>query len=55
MKYCQLIVSSINKEMKDGSLICYGFEKAEMPDGKNVTKEWNANGRIIEKRVRAKR
>ena len=42
-------------EMKGDTLIFYGFEKAEMPDGKDVTKEWNANGAFIEKRVRAKR
>ena len=42
-------------EMKGDTLISYGFEKAEMPDGKDVTKEWNANGRFIEKRVRAKK
>jgi hypothetical protein len=29
-------------------------EKAAMPDGKDVTVEWNANGRFIEKRVMVK-
>jgi hypothetical protein len=29
----------------------FGFEKAEMPDGKDVTNDWNANGKSIEKRV----
>lgn len=42
-------------EMKGDTLIFYGFEKAEMADGKDVTKEWNANGKFIEKRVRTKR
>lgn len=42
-------------EMKGDTLIFYGFEKAETPDGKDVTKEWNENGTFIEKRVRAKR
>lgn len=41
--------------MKGDTLIFYGFEKAEMPDGKDVTKKWNENGKFIEKRVRAKR
>jgi hypothetical protein len=41
-------------EMKGDTLICYGFEKVEMPDGKDVTKEWSANGKFIEKRVRVK-
>ena len=36
-------------EMKGDTLIFYGFEKAEMPDGKDVTKEWNENGKFIEK------
>ena len=42
-------------EMKGDTLIFYGFEKAEMADGKDVTKEWNVNGKFIEKRVRAKK
>ena len=41
--------------MKGDTLIFYGFEKAEMADGKDVTKEWNVNGKFIEKRVRAKK
>jgi hypothetical protein len=41
-------------EMKGDTLIFYGFEKAEMPDGKDVTNDWNANGKFIEKRVRVK-
>jgi hypothetical protein len=41
-------------EMKGDTLIFYGFEKAEMPDGKNVTNDLNANGTFIEKRVRVK-
>jgi hypothetical protein len=42
-------------EMKGDTLIFYGFEKAEMPDGKNVTSDFNANGKFIEKRVRVKK
>ncbi len=42
-------------EMKGDTLIFYGFEKAEMPDGQDVTKQWNENGKFIEKRVQAKR
>ena len=42
-------------EMKGDTLIFYGFEKAEMPDGKDVTAEMNKNGKFIEKRIRAKR
>jgi hypothetical protein len=42
-------------EMKGDTLIFYGFEKAEMADGKDVTAEWNGNGRFVEKRVRAKK
>ncbi len=42
-------------EVKGDTLIFYGFEKAEMPDGKDVTNDWNANGKFIEKRVRVKR
>lgn len=41
--------------MKCNTLIFYGFEKVEMSDGKDVTKQWNENGKFIEKRVRAKR
>ena len=41
--------------MKGDTLIFYRFEKGELPDGKDVTAEWNKNGRFIEKRVRAKR
>jgi len=41
-------------EVKGDTLIFYGFEKALMPDGKDVTNEWNTGGRFIEKRVRAK-
>jgi hypothetical protein len=29
-------------------------EKAAITDGKDVTPEWNANGRFFEKRVRVK-
>jgi hypothetical protein len=42
-------------ELKGDTLIFYGFEKAETPDGKDVTAEWNSNGKFIEKRVRATR
>ena len=42
-------------EIKGDTLIFYGFEKATMGDGKDITQEINANGRFIEKRVRAKR
>ena len=42
-------------EMKDDTLIFYGFEKVEMPDGKDVTSEWSANGKFIEKRIRLKK
>ena len=58
--YCSWDTSYLNSkdwqkwEMKGDTLIFYGFEKAEMADGKNVTKEWNANGKFIEKRVRVK-
>jgi hypothetical protein len=40
-------------ELKGDTLIFYGFEKAEKPDGSDVTKEWNSNGKFIEKRIRA--
>ena len=58
--YCSWDTSYLNSkdwqkwEMKADTLIFYGFEKAEMADGKDVTKEWNANGKFIEKRVRVK-
>jgi hypothetical protein len=42
-------------ETKGDTLIFYGFEKAEMPDGNDVTKEWNTGGKFIEKRVRVKK
>jgi hypothetical protein len=42
-------------EMKGDTLIFYGFEKALMPDGKDVTSDWNAGGKFIEKRVRVKK
>ena len=42
-------------EIKGDTLIFYGFEKATMGDGKDITQEINANGKFIEKRVRAKR
>ncbi len=42
-------------EMKGDTLIFYGFEKVEMPDGKDITKEVNRNGKFIEKSIRAKR
>jgi len=41
-------------EMKGDTLVFYGFEKTEMADGKDVTNEWNADGKFIEKRVRVK-
>lgn len=59
--YCSWDTSYLNSkdwqkwEMKADTLIFYGFEKAEMADGKDVTKEWNASvGNFIEKRVRVK-
>ena len=42
-------------ELKGDTLIFYGFEKAELADGKDVTNEWNAGGKFIEKRVRVKK
>lgn len=42
-------------EMKGDTLIFYGFEKAEMADGRDVTKEWGGKGKFIEKRVRVKK
>jgi len=42
-------------EMKGDTLVFYGFEKAEMADGKDVTNDWNSNGKFIEKRVRVKK
>lgn len=42
-------------EMKGDTLVMYGFEKALMDDGKDITKEVNANGMFVEKRVRAKK
>lgn len=42
-------------EMKDDTLVMYGFEKALMPDGKDVTAEWTSGGKFIEKRVRVKK
>jgi hypothetical protein len=59
--YCSWDTSYLNSkdwqkwEMKGDTLIFYGFEKAEMPDGKDVTSDWNAGGRFIEKRVRVKK
>ena len=59
--YCSWDTSYLNSkdwqkwEMKGDTLIFYGFEKAEMPDGKDVTQQWNANGKFIEKRVRVKK
>lgn len=41
-------------EMKGDTLVMYGFEKALMPDGKDVTAAWTANGKFTEKRVRVK-
>ena len=32
--------------MRGDTFIFYGFEKAEIPDGKDVTEEWNRNGRF---------
>ena len=42
-------------EMKSDTLIFYGFEKIEMPDGKDITQEVNRGGKFIEKSIRAKR
>ncbi|MFN8288809.1 MAG: hypothetical protein U0U70_01005 [Chitinophagaceae bacterium] len=42
-------------EIKGDTLVMYGFEKALMGDGKDITKEVNANGMFVEKRVRAKK
>ena len=42
-------------EMKGDTLIFYGFEKVEMADGKDITKEVNERGKFVEKSVRAKR
>lgn len=41
-------------EMKGDTLIFYGFEKVENPNGKEVTADWNRKGTFIEKRVRVK-
>lgn len=41
-------------EIKEDTLIFYGFEKAEMPDGTDVTKDWG-DSKFVEKRVRVKR
>ena len=41
-------------EMIGDTLIFYGFEKVELADGKNVTKDW-AGVKFMEKRVRVKR
>ena len=41
--------------MKGDTLIFYGFEKVEMADGKDITKEVNERGKFVEKSVRAKR
>lgn len=40
--------------MKDDTLLFYGFKKAVMADGKDVTNEWGGDT-FIEKRVRAKK
>jgi hypothetical protein len=41
--------------MKGDTFIFYGFEKAEFPDGKDVTEELNASiENFIEKTVRVK-
>ena len=42
-------------EIKGDTLIFYGFEKAEMANGKDMTQQLNADGKFIEKSIRAKR
>jgi hypothetical protein len=36
-------------------IVFYGFEKAEMAYGNDVTQPWNVNGKFIKKRVRVKK
>lgn len=40
-------------ELKGDTLFFYGFEKAELANGKDVTQEWGGKGKFIEKRIRA--
>lgn len=39
-------------EIKGDTLIFYGFEKAELADGADVTKEWGGRNKFIEKRIK---